>query len=61
MKESTAKRLILVTALEAELQGMIADNKMREHEGLSMAYTGADFNDISEQMRELAEKHEDQL
>jgi len=61
MNEIAVKRMILVSALEAEMQGMIADNKQREQEGLSLAYEGKDFDYIAEQMREIAHKHEEQL
>lgn len=50
------KKLILVKALEVEVQGMIADNKDRELSGQCMAYTDADFNYVAAQIREIAEK-----
>ena len=61
MTDAGVKRLILVSALEAEMQGMIADNKQREQEGLSMAYTGEDFANIAKQMEEIAHKHDDEI
>lgn len=61
MTDYGIKRLILVTALEADVQGMVADNKEREQNGLTMAYTGEDFANIAEQMREIAEKPEELL
>ena len=61
MTDSGVKRLILVTALEADIQGMIAENKQREQEGLSLAYNENDFSGIANQMREIAEKHSHQL
>lgn len=54
MTDAGVKRLILVKALEAEIQGMIADNKQREAEGLVMAYTGLDFCDTADQIRDIA-------
>ena len=61
MTESTAKRLILVTALEAEVQGMIAENKRKEQEGFPICYAEAEFYAIAEEIRLIANKHEDQL
>lgn len=61
MTDAGVKRLILVSALEAEMQGMIADNTQREQEGLSLAYEGKDFDYIAEQMREIANMHDDQI
>ena len=61
MTEASTKRFILTLALEAEMQGMIADNKLRESGNLSPAYSGGDFQYIAEQMRELASKHDDEI
>lgn len=61
MTDAGVKRIILVSALEAEMQGMIADNKQREQEGLSLAYDGKAFNCIAEQVREIANMHDDQI
>lgn len=60
MDKYTMKQLIEVSALEAELQGMIADNKQREIEGNSMAYTGEDFEYIAKQMRDVATKYDNE-
>ena len=61
MTDAGVKRLILVSALEAEMQGMIADNKQREQDGLSLAYEGKDFSYIAQQMEEIAHKHDDEI
>ena len=61
MTDSGVKKIILVSALEAEMQGMIADNKQREQEGLSLAYEGKDFDNIAQQMKEIAHKHDDEI
>ena len=61
MTDAGVKRLILVSALEAEIQGMIADNKQREQEGLSLAYEGKDFYHIAQQMEEIVHKHDDEI
>lgn len=61
MTDAGIKRLILVTALEAEVQGMIAENKKREDEGLAQAYGNEQFVYMAEQMREIANMHDDQV
>jgi hypothetical protein len=61
MTDSGIKRLILVSALEAEMQGMIAENKNREVLGLAMAYDCDAFLDISVKMEEIAHMHDDQI
>lgn len=61
MTDTGVKRLILVSALEAEMQGMIADNKQREQEGSSMAYTGKDFVNIASQMEEIAHRPDEEF
>ena len=61
MTDAGVKRLILVTALETEVQGMIAENKKREDEGLTQAYDNGRFVYMAEQMREIANMHDDQV
>jgi len=61
MTDAGVKRLILVSALEVEVQGMIADNMQREQRGLSLTYGGKDFDYMAEQMREVANMHDDQI
>ena len=61
MTEATAKRLILVTALETEVQGMIAENKQRELNGESLSYDDKQFIYMAEQIREIANAHDDQV
>jgi len=39
-------------ALNADMQGVIAENKQREVEGISLAYSEEDFNHIADQMRD---------
>lgn len=60
MDKHTINQLIEVSALEAEVQGMVADNTQREIEGLSMAYTSADFFEVADQMRKVATKHDNE-
>lgn len=61
MTDIGVKRLILASTLETEMQGMIADNKQRKQEGLSLAYEGKDFDHIAQQMEEIAHKHDDEI
>lgn len=61
MTDAAVKRLILVTALETEVQEMIAENKKREDEGLAQAYDNEQFVYMAEQMREIANMHDDQI
>ncbi len=60
MDKYTIKQLIEVSALEAEMQGMIADNKQREIEGSSMAYKGAEFAYLAKQMRDISTKYDNE-
>lgn len=48
------KRLALIKAIEAEMNGMITENNKREFENKSMAYTYEDFNDIAQRFIEMA-------
>lgn len=56
MDEKTMKQLIEVSALEAELQGMIAENKIREMNGNCLAYGEGDFQYIAHRMREVTNR-----
>lgn len=55
------KRYILAMAIQAEIEGMKAENELRLSNNLSLAYNWKDFFDMSRQLEELANKHEDQL
>jgi hypothetical protein len=61
MTDAGIKRLILVKALETEVQGMIAENKGREQDGLAMAYDTTNFGYMADKMREIANAHDDQV
>ncbi len=61
MTDASVKRLILVTALETEVQGMIAENKKREQEGWGIIFNNVQFCYMAEKMRELANAHDDQV
>jgi len=55
MDYNTIQALIQVSAFEAEMQGMIAENKDREIAGLTMAYSSKDFQYISDEIRKISE------
>ena len=61
MNEVTAKRLILVTILETEVQGMIAENTMREMEDLALAYDYQAFEHVACQMRGIVNATDSQI
>ena len=61
MNEYDVKRLALVLAVQAEIEGMKADNIQRESLELSMAYTSEDFEIQAERLRCLASHHNEQL
>lgn len=55
------KRLALVLAIQAEIEGMKASNQVCKIVGVEPSFTGYEFNDKAEELRELAYKHNDQL
>ena len=61
MTDAGIKRMILVTALETEVQGMISENKSREQDGLALAYDNKQFCYMADQMRDIANAHDDQV
>lgn len=61
MNEYDVKRLALVLAVQAEVEGMKFDNLQREQYNESHVYTGTDFEVKAEELRELANKHDEQL
>ena len=61
MNSYDVKRLILAFALNAEMEGMKAENMQRQVLGESMAYNDSDFINISRQLEELAQKHDEEL
>jgi hypothetical protein len=55
------KRLALILAVQAEIEGMKAENMQRQHLEQSMAYTDSDFVDKANDLRNLAYAHNEQL
>ena len=61
MNDYTVRRLALILAVQAEIEGMKAENMQREQQGYSMAWTESDFCEKAEELRQLAYKHDEQL
>lgn len=61
MNEYDVKRLALVLAIQAEIEGMKAQNDQQKHYGAEMLYTYQHFADMANQLNELAHKHNEQL
>lgn len=61
MNEYDVKRLALVLAIQSDIEGMKADNMIRQQNNESFAYNGAEFECKSEQLRSLAYAHNEQL
>lgn len=61
MKTADIKRLGLILAVQAEIEGMKSENMQREQQGFSMAWTETDFCQKAEEIRDIVNKHDDQL
>lgn len=61
MDEFDVRRLGLILAIQAEIEGMKAENKQRDQLGHSMAYTYGDFCEKAEEMREITYRANHQL
>jgi hypothetical protein len=55
------KRLALVLAVQAEIEGMKAENMQRERLDQSMAWTEVSFCEKAEELRNLAHAHNEML
>lgn len=55
------RRLALVLAVQAEIEGMKSLNFTRQQDNHSMAYTDEDFHVKAEELRSLAYAHNEQL
>lgn len=55
------KRLALILAVQAEIEGMKFENMQREQNNYSHAYTDQDFQDKANDLRNLAYMHDEQL
>jgi hypothetical protein len=61
MNEYDVKRLALVLALQAEIEGMKVENAIRERQNYAYAYDEGDFQEMAEKLRNVACCHNDQL
>lgn len=61
MKTADIKRLGLILAVQAEIEGMKSENTLRERQGYSLAYDETYFCQKAEEIREIVNKHDDQL
>jgi len=61
MNEYDVKRLALILAVQAEIEGMKVTNMIREKEGDIIPWTATDFRNKAEELRELAYAHDLQL
>ena len=61
MTHYDVKRLALVLALQAEIEGMKAENILREQNEQSSAYGEKQFNEIANRLSDLAYAHDEQL
>lgn len=55
------RRLALVLTIQAEIEGMKIDNKVRAANAEAPAYSGREFIIKAENLRELAYKHNEQI
>jgi len=61
MNEYDVKRLALILAVQAEIEGMKVANLERENNECAPAYDERCFVDAASELRELAYKHDEQL
>ena len=61
MTDCTVKRLALILAVQAEIEGMKALNTERLQNGYTPGYDDGAFCDKAEELRILAAKHDEQL
>jgi hypothetical protein len=61
MNNYDVKRLALVLSIQAEIEGMKAENIQREAQRLAQAYGDEQFQYMAEELRNMAAKHDEQL
>ena len=61
MNEYDVIRLALVLAVNAEIEGMKAENLFRVHRGEQIAWDEKQFQEMAENLRQLAYKHNEEL
>tara|TARA_R110000851_G_scaffold254895_1_gene407505 strand:+ start:779 stop:967 length:189 start_codon:yes stop_codon:yes gene_type:complete len=57
----TVKRLALVLAVQAEIEGMKSENAHRENCGNAQAYGDEDFQSKANELENLAHAHDEQV
>lgn len=61
MDDYDVKRLALVLAVQAEIEGMKAENKFREMNDHALSYAEEQFFEKASELRNLAYAHNEQL
>jgi hypothetical protein len=61
MNEYSVKRFGLMLAIQAEIEGMKAENDQRKINGIDLVWDRAAFCDKAEELNNLAFCHDDQL
>lgn len=61
MEDEAVRRLAIVLSVQAEIDGMKAENDQRKLKGLDLKYGEEHFNDKAEELRNLAYTHPYQL
>jgi len=61
MTEYDIKRLALVLAVQAEIEGMKALNQQRGVYNESVGYCQSDFSSMADQLNTIAHKHDHEL
>ena len=61
MTDASVKRLALILAVQAEIEGMKAANMDRDYPAESVAYDDAAFQAKAEELRNLAYGHDEQV
>ena len=61
MTQYDVKRLALVLAVQAEIEGMKSENILREQNEQSPAYGEKQFNECASRLENLAYAHDEQL
>lgn len=61
MTTADVKRLGLILAIQAEIEGMKAHNKVCELNGSTEMYNENTFYKKAEELRDIVNKHDDQL
>lgn len=61
MEHADVKRLAMILAVQAEIEGMKIENKIRLSDNLAPAYGDEQFSDKAMELRNLAFCNDDQL